>query len=435
MTTLQLAETACEAHLLGAILRDSSVMDAAMEELAPADFSEPMFSRIYKAMLDADAAGEPMDCVTLSSRAPQCGDTIQDIHSKTASSANAGWYIRKIREASLRRRAIKALDAFSRTLKDPEKDPRDVIDNLAGVILDLSMEGAKESNEDMLRVIDRVLRESNARRGSASHVIGLTTHLPTLDKIISGFQRKKYHLIAGYSGQGKTALAMDIVSDFAEAGLRGLVFSQEMSREEMAQRSLARKSGISSKRATEGSVSDEEWKDITGAAARMAPWINNLVIDERPTLTPIQMLAKARREHRIAPLEYIVVDYIQLMSHHDRDIRANTARMVSECSKALMGMAKTLNLPIIVLSQLRKPGALEKVFDDRTGAKTQRTRPTLDMLKETGQIENDAHVIIFVHEGKLYIDKNRGGPSEREIDVVFHKECSRFYEVTEREES
>jgi replicative DNA helicase len=147
------------------------------------------------------------------------------------------------------------------------------------------------------------------------------------------------------------------------------------------------------------------------------------------------MLARARRERREeGGLGLIIVDYMQLVSHHDRDVRVNEYRTVTECSKALLGMAKSLKVPVLALSQLRRPGAGEKSGEGEYGGKTQLPRPTLDMLRSSGQIEQDAHVVMFIHKNTLYLGKNRGGAKGHDIDLVFHPSFMQFNEKTVQEE-
>lgn len=435
MSQLQLAETTCEAHLLGAILHDASVMDAAMEELAPADFSEPSYARIYKAMLDADANGEPIEPITLTTRIPHLGDTIHEIYTGTSGSANSNWYIRDIGKASQRRQFIKITETLLRSAKDPEKNIAEIVDRMAGEIMELSMRGAKEGSEEMMHVIERVIREADTRRHSASHIIGLTTHLPSLNKLTSGLQPGKMYVLAGYPSMGKSAIALNIVRHILGKEKTALFFSLEMSRDEVAQRLTAAEARTDAMRTFEGSLNDQDWGKVTDAAESMRPLANRLVVDDRPGLSPIQMIASARRQRRATGLDLVVVDYLQLMGHHDKDVRASEYRVVTECSKALKGMSKTLKCPVVVLSQLRRPGAQEKGKEWSGGAKTQLPEPTIDMLRSSGQVEQDADVIMFIHKNTLNVAKNRSGPRGNKIELTFKKEYMQFNEKTEREEN
>ena len=435
MSTLQLAETTCEAHLLGAIFHDAAVMDAAMDELAPADFSEPSYARIYKAMLDADSKGEPIEPITLSTRIPQLGDVIHDIYQRPASTANANWYIRDIRKASLRRRFIKLSETLLRSAKDPEKNIAEIVDRMAGEVMELSMEGSREATEDMMHVIERVLKEAGTRRHSANHIIGLTTHLPTLNKVTSGLQPGKMYVLAGYPSMGKSALALNICRHVLGREKTALFFSLEMSRDEVAQRLTAAEARTDAMRTFEGSLNEQDWDKVGVTAETMRPWANRLVVDDRPGLSPLQMIATARRQRRATGLDLVIVDYLQLMGHHDKDVRASEYRVVTECSKALKGMSKTLKCPVVVLSQLRRPGAQEKGKEWSGGAKTQLPEPTIDMLRSSGQVEQDADVIMFIHKNTLNVAKNRSGPRGHKIELTFKKEYMQFNETSAREES
>lgn len=426
--TTQLAERTLEAHLLGAILIDPTVLDIALEELHPKDLGGDAYRAIYEAMISLDREGVAIDPITLQSRLPKYGAMIEEIVGAASSAANASWYVREIRRAAIRRRTAHVLDAYGRLIGDTSKNPLETVDRLAGAVLDIAMEGSKEAQESMTHVAQRVIKEADTRRHSASHIIGITTHLPRFNKLLSGLQPAKSYILAGYPGMGKTALALNIVRYVAMGGRKVMMFSLEMSREEVAQRLIAAEAQVDAMKTFEGSLDAVGWDRARGAVDTMADWLERVIVDDRSNLSPIQMLARSRREKRSGGLDLVVVDYLQLMTHHDKEVRSSEYRTATECSKAMKALSKSLRAPVLTLSQLRRPGANER------NAERSLPEPTNDMLRSSGQIEADADVVAFIHKEHLWLGKNRGGPLGHKIELVFRKECLLFHEKAEREE-
>ncbi len=436
-TALKVPPQAMEAEqsVLGGLLLDNRRWDEVADVVSDEDFYSQTHREIFRAILALCEDNHPADVVTASEWLEKNGrlDTVGglaylgSLAKNTPSTANLVAYARIVRERSILRRLIGAATDIVESAYSPEgRSPSEILDHAEQVIFEIAQRDSRRRSGFMplkgllTQAIDRIEELFD----SESPLTGVPTGFTDLDDMTSGLQPSDLIIIAGRPSMGKTSLAMNIAENAAVGcKLPVAVFSMEMPGEQLAMRMLASLGRINAHRIRTGKLSDDDWPRLTSAVGLLndAP----IYVDDTPALTPLELRSRARRLHREHGLGLLIVDYLQLMQATDST--ENRATEISNITRSLKIMAKELNVPLIAMSQLNRS------LESRPNK-----RPVMSDLRESGAIEQDADVILFIYRDEVYnedsadkgtaeiiVGKQRNGPTGT-VRLTFLGEYTRF---------
>ncbi|MEE9271457.1 MAG: replicative DNA helicase [Candidatus Krumholzibacteria bacterium] len=423
-----------EMAVIGAVLIDNSSWSIVTEHLTEDAFYKKAHRDIFQAMLAASEKGEAIDVITLAEELKRLG-TYQTIGGPTYltrimdnvhTAANAEYYAKLVFEKYLLRRLITISGEISTQCMLAKSDAREVLDEAERLIFEISERGVRKTFEPIGKIIKERLENLEKISENKDLVSGLSTQFTELDAYTSGFQNSELIIIAGRPSMGKTSLALNIVEHVAlKDRIPTGVFSLEMSSEQLVMRMLCSEARIDSNRLRKGYVKSAEFAELAIVAGFLseAP----IYIDDSPGITMMELRAKARRLKAEVNVGCIVVDYMQLIT--SRETFENRQQQISTISRTLKSLAKELNIPVIVLSQL------SRAVEIRGGNR----RPMLSDLRESGAIEQDADTVLMLYRPEFYegedsenagmaeliIAKQRNGPTGT-VKLTFFKEYTRF---------
>ncbi|MBW8831366.1 MAG: replicative DNA helicase [Burkholderiales bacterium] len=427
-----------EQSALGGLLLDNGAWDLAADVLSDNDFYRFEHRHIYAAIGTLINADKPADVITVFEqlqalgRAGDCGGLpyLNSLAQSVPSAANIRRYAEIVRERSVLRKLVSAGDLIATGAFNTQGKPASqVIDEAESLIFRIGEEGSKSKQEVqsidhlVVKFIDRVsvLAESD------EDVTGVRTGFYDLDQMTTGLQPGDLIVLAARPSMGKTALALNIAENVAvDGGLPVMVFSMEMSSDQLTQRLIGSLGRIDQQHLRTGKLADDEWGRLSEAVEKLGRV--QIFIDESPALTPSEVRARARRQARkCGRLGLVVVDYLQLMSGTSGASEENRATELGEISRGLKALAKELQCPVIALSQLNR--GVEGRNDKR---------PMMSDLRESGAIEQDADVIMFIYRDDYYnkessepgvaeiiLSKQRNGPTGT-VKLTFLKPMTRF---------
>ncbi|QDF95859.1 replicative DNA helicase [Azoarcus sp. DD4] len=427
-----------EQSLIGGILLDNAAWERIADLVNEVDFYRDDHRRIYRQITRLIDLGKPADVVTVfealekSGEAEQAGGLVYlaEIANNTPSAANIRRYAEIVRERAILRKLVAVGDEIAAAALTPSgKDAKALLDEAEAKVFEIAEAGARHASGFMSiqpilkQVVDRV--QELYDRDSPSEVTGIPSGFVDLDDKTSGLQPSDMLIVAGRPAMGKTTFALNVAEHVAvEERLPVAIFSMEMPGTQLATRFISSVGRIDMQKIRSGRLTDEDWQRLTVAMGKLydAP----LYIDETPGLNPIDLRARARRLARqCGRLGLIVIDYLQLMTgSKDSDNRASE---LSEISRSVKSLAKELHVPIIALSQLNR--SLEQ---------RPNKRPVMSDLRESGAIEQDADIIMFIYRDEVYnpdspdkgtaeliIGKHRNGPTGT-IRMTFLGQYTRF---------
>lgn len=405
-----------EQSVLGCNLIDDNVVLQIMNTLKVEDFYTEAHKTIFEAMRDIYNANKPIDYVTLTDELDKKGllesvggiDYITTLTNIVPSAANYKHYAEIVRRDSILRKLIRSSQEII------EKAYNNEDDNILGFaeksIFDISQEEDFSSLVSIGDTLGDVLKKFEEIDKNGGKTRGIPTGFSELDKITNGLQRSDLILLAARPSVGKTSFAMNVVNNAALLGkCKCAVFSLEMPKEQITQRTLCSVSGVSMEKALSGKLSPNDWKALWEGNKKLAE--AKIFIDDSSMNTPVDVLSKCRRLKREqGGLDLIMIDYLQLMSGSSRN-RENRQQEISEMTRNLKIAARELQVPIILLSQLSRD------IEKREGH-----RPVLSDLRESGAIEQDADIVMFIHNPDRYGDiENEDGPNVIELIVAKHR--------------
>ena len=427
-----------ERSVLGAVLLDNHALDAAIEKLKPEDFFLDQHRRVFQQMIALGEAQQAIDLVTLTEQLHRQGDLeaaggaayLAQLVDGVPRISNIEHYARIVKEKSMLRGLIHQTHAIQQQAFEAEEEADAILDYAESSIFQLAEErvragliGARELVQKNIGRLEEIFKEGK-------RITGLSTGYAQLDNLTSGLQPSELIILAARPSMGKTALALNFVENVAirreEKPAPVAIFSLEMSKESLLQRVLASEARVDSHKFRTGHLGRDDWARMTQALARISE--SPLWIDDAGSSSVVEIGAKARRMKRDKGLSLVIVDYLQLISSRGRFSNRNDE--VSSMTRGLKGLAKELKVPVIVLSQLTR--APER--DER--------RPQLADLRDSGAIEQDADVVLFIHrpnvykhdqtpeeraEAEIIIAKQRNGPTDK-VGFVFLSQFTRFEE-------
>ncbi len=429
-----------EQSVLGAILLDNNALTATLELLGHEDFYKDAHRKIFIGMIDLFDRNEPIDIVTLTDCLKRKNDLdaiggpqyLTSLAMTIPTSANVRYHSRIVREKAMLRGLLRSVTDIARNVYDGELDADELIDYAEKTVFDLSDKRIKVSFSSLKDVIKDSFQMIEQLYDKKEMVTGVPTGFTRIDEMTTGLQRGDLIIIGGRPSMGKTAFSLNIAQHVGVHMKEPVaVFSLEMSKEQLAFRMLCSEAMVDSNSIRKGFIRKEDWHSLTNAAGNLAA--APIFIDDSAGMTVLEMRAKARRLKAEHGLSLVIVDYLQLM--RGRGNAERREQEISEISRSLKALAKELRIPVIALSQLNRG------VESRTEKK-----PTLADLRESGAIEQDADVIIFIYRDEVYnkkkddnkgkaeiiVAKQRNGPTG-EIPLTFISQCTRFENYTDRE--
>ena len=425
-----------ERSILGAVLLDNNALNTAIESLKAEDFFLPQHRHVFTQMIALADAQQAIDLVTLTEELHRRGELeasggapyLASLVDGVPRVSNVEHYARIVKEKAILRNLIHATHSIQQRALEGEEGADAILDNAESSIFALAEDRVKAGLlpiKDIVRDnfdrLEKIFREGKS-------ITGISTGYGELDKLLSGLQPSELIILAARPSQGKTALALNLAENIGiRGGLPVAVFSLEMSKESLLQRLVASVAQVDAHKFRSGHLSREDWKRMTEALSKIAS--SPLWVDDAGSNSVLEIGAKARRLKRDKGLALLVIDYLQLITGRGRF--NSRQEEVASISRGLKGLAKELQIPVLVLSQLTR--APER---DERG-------PQLSDLRESGAIEQDADVVMFIYRPNFFnlnaspeerdmadilIAKQRNGPTDK-VKFVFRSRLTRFEEA------
>jgi len=399
-----------EQSVLGSILIDRDAIPTAMDVLRPEDFYQDVHRIIFKAVLRLYDDNRPVDVVTLTEELRRSGELervggltyLSTLARTVPTAANIRHYANIVASKAMLRDLISAGTRIVTDAYESAEEPREILDRAEQMIFDIAQHQIRKPYTALKDLLVKAYERLDRLYGTRSPVTGIPTGYPDLDAITAGLQPSDLVILAGRPSQGKTTLAVNIARNAAVLyELPVGFFSLEMSADQLALRFLASEGSLDAHRLRSGILAEADFGKISDAMGRLgeAP----IFIDDSSSLSVLELRARARRMKRDHDIQLLVIDYLQLMRGNPRS--ENRQQEISEISRALKALARELDVPVLALSQL-----------SREVEKRPSRRPLLSDLRESGAIEQDADVVVFIHfpqEKEVCVDLNG-----REVRVV-----------------
>ena len=385
-----------ERSVLGAMLRSRSAAQIAVESLRPDDFYDPANREIFAAMCAMNDESRPIDLVTLDEELTRRGrlDAVGgaayliELSQGVPSAANVQAYIRIVDEKATLRRLIAAAEQILQDSYAGQKENAEILESAEKAIYDITMRKGGEELQPIQPVLISTFEKIEQLVKNHGRIEGVPTGYAELDDLLTGLHPGELVLIAGRPAMGKTSIGMNFVENAAiRAGKKAAVFSLEMPAEQLAMRMMCTEARVDMQRVRRGAIEDEEWGKLADALVSIGP--ASIYIDCTPGITVPEVRSKARRLQLEHGLDLIMIDYLSLMTATGKN--GSRQEEVSQISRTLKGLALELGVPVIALQQL-----------SRAPAGRSNHRPLLSDIRESGAIEQDADVVMFIHREDYY---------------------------------
>jgi replicative DNA helicase len=433
--------TEAEASLLGALLIDSDAIVKIADTVSAADFFDKRHERIYEAIIHLYDGHSAIDVLTLSDRLKDSGhlDSIggpsylTELTNFVPTAAHVEQYADIVAQKALRRRMIKASREIVELGQDESKGLKELIEEAETRLFEVSQQHIKQDIVSLETILAESFDRLDDLHKDKQKIRGVPTGFKDMDDILAGFQKSDLFILAARPSMGKTALMLNFAHNIAVQSQQPvLFFSLEMSKEQLVDRLLSMESGVDAWALRTGNLTDGDFEKIGHAMGTLSE--AQIYIDDTPGITISDLRTKARREAHKRPLGLIIVDYLQLMSGGSRfGTEGNRVQEISEISRGLKQVARELDVPVLVGSQL-----------SRSVESRSPQIPQLSDLRESGSIEQDADVVAFIYREEYYnpetdrkkmtdilIKKHRNGPTGG-VELYFDNEKQRFRSVDSR---
>ena len=432
-----------EEAVLGALMLEKDALTAVIDILKPESFYKDAHQEIYKAILTLFNNSEPIDMLTVTAQLRKDGKLemiggayyITELTSKVNSAANIEYHARVITEQSIKRELIKISSEIQTEAYEDTTDVFNLLDKTEQSLFEVSESHIRKNYADMRSLMHEAMMELEARKKHKDGLTGIPSGFTALDRVTSGWQPSDLIIIAARPGMGKTAFVVSAMRNAAVDFKHPVaIFSLEMSSVQLVNRLVSAEAELDSEKLKKGNLADHEWQQLLHKTAKLteAP----IFIDDTPALSILELRAKCRRLKAQHDVKLIIIDYLQLMSGDTgKGQSGNREQEIASISRALKGIAKELAVPVVALSQL------SRAVETRGGDK----RPQLSDLRESGSIEQDADIVMFLYRpeyyqitedengmpttgmGEVIVAKHRNGA----LDSVQLKYISRFTKFTD----
>lgn len=428
-----------EQSVIGSMLMNREAIITASEMITGADFYQHQHGVMFDAMVELFNEGKPVDLVTLQDRLkekdvpPEVAslEFVRDIMTSVPTSVNIKSYASIVREKAVMRRLIKVNEGIEAMCYAGRDKLEDILAHTEKAIFDLLQARSSGEFVPIRQVALNVLEKIEAASKSNTTVTGVSTGFLDLDYRTSGFQPSDFILIAARPSMGKTAFVLNVVEHVAvKKGLPCMIFSLEMSKEQLVNRMLSMESNVDSQKLRTGTLTDSDWDAVVEGIGTIGN--SSLIIDDTPGISIGELRSKCRKMKLEQGLSIVIIDYLQLMSGSGKS-GENRQQEISEISRSLKALARELDAPVIALSQLSR--ACETRPDHR---------PMLSDLRESGAIEQDADVVMFLYRDDYYnkdtdtpniaeviIAKQRNGPIGT-VQLMWRPELTKFQNLAKQ---
>jgi replicative DNA helicase len=427
-----------ELSVLGSILLDPLSIAKVLQFLHPEDFYRENNGQVYRAALDLFAAGEPIDNVTLAAQLQTMGmldrvggrSQLASMQSTVPTAANIEYYGRIIKEKAYKRRLISAGSNIAGFGYDDGVEAEEAINQAQSLVFGVADDRDQRELAKLYDLLGPAMERISLQMESGQGIVGVPSGFHDLDRMTGGFKDSDLIIVAGRPSMGKTSLALNIALHAALESKKSIaIFSLEMSKEQLTERLLTEQAQIDAQRLHRGLLTEAEFDRISNALGPLGE--ASIYIDDTPSMDELTLQLKARQAKMRHDIDLIVVDYLQLMHGRSRG-DDNRVQEVSSISRALKGLARELRIPVIAISQLSR--APEQRPDKR---------PILSDLRESGAIEQDSDLVMFLFRPEYYksderpgiaeviVAKHRNGPTGM-IELKFRRDHTRFYNLETR---
>jgi replicative DNA helicase len=430
-----------EQAVLGAMLLDQDAALMATELVQDEMFYREGNRRLFRAMVSLVERRTVIDPVTLRDELGRRGeldavggaDYLADLVDAVPTAANLEYHARIVKDKAILRRLIETSTGIITEAYDGRSTASDLLDKAESRIFQISQERGSEGFSRLKEMLWPTMERIEALQRSGKSITGVPTGFVDLDRLTSGFQPSELVIVAARPSMGKTAFCLNIATHAAVEGQGVAIFSLEMSRDQLVQRMLTAEARVDSQRVRQGGLRDADFTNLARAAGVLQScpvWI-----DDTPSLTLLEMRSKARRLKAENDIKMVVVDYLQLM--RSPEYAENRVQEISDISRSLKALARELAVPVVALSQL------SRASEQRGGER----RPILSDLRDSGAIEQDADLVLFIHRAEYYdredetkkgmadimLAKNRNGPTG-DVTLRFSREYTRFDSLSNRDD-
>jgi replicative DNA helicase len=411
--------------ILGGILLDNEAINRVLEQLRPEDFYRESHRKILRAMIDLNDAGEPCDLITLTTVLKKKGELeetgggayLATLVDYVPTAANISYYCKIVKQKAITRSLITTATEIVTQSYDEQADVDELLDMAQKTIFAISENKLRPAFYPVGDILKETIRNIEKLYEKKEHVTGVPSGFIDLDGMTAGLQRGDLIIVAGRPSMGKTAFALNLgqyAAIHAEQKSAVALFSLEMSKEQLVTRLLCSEARIDASRLRTGHLLDSDWERLMRGAGNLHE--AKIFIDDTPAISVLEMRAKCRRLKAEQDIGLVIVDYLQLMRGGTNP--ESRQQEISEISRSLKALAKEINVPVVALSQLNR--SLENRTDKR---------PMMSDLRESGAIEQDADVIMFVYRDAVYCEdcKKRDGSCtkeghERQAEIVIGKQ-------------
>lgn len=407
-----------EEAVLGALMLEKDALTNVIDILKVESFYKDSHKVIFQAILDLFTESQPIDLLTVTSQLRKNGALeiaggafyVTELTSKVASAANIEYHARIITEQSIKRELIKISGEIQKEAFEDTTDVFELLDKMEQSLFEISEKNIRKNYSDMRSIMREAIIELEARKNQKDGLTGVPSGFTALDRVTSGWQKSDLVIIAARPAMGKTAFVLSVLRNAAVDHNRPVaIFSLEMSSVQLVNRLISSEAELDSEKIKKGSLADHEWAQLVHKTAKLskAP----LFVDDTPALSILELRAKCRKLKAQHDIQMVVVDYLQLMSGDSKSggQGGNREQEIASISRALKKIAKELAIPVIALSQL------SRAVETRGGDK----RPQLSDLRESGAIEQDADMVMFLYRPEYYgITEDEGGASTAGVGEV-----------------
>ncbi len=406
-----------EEAVLGALMLEKNALTAVVEFLRPEHFYSEAHKEIYSAIIDLFKASEPVDMRTVVAQLRKNGKIevvggayyIAELTSKVSSAANIEYHARIIIEMAIKRNLIEIASQIHHDAYEDTTDVFELLDKTEQSIFQISDSNLRKNYDSMKSLMFQAIQELQEKKNHKDGLTGVPSGFSRLDRVTSGWQKSDLVIIAARPGMGKTAFIVSALRNAAvDFNHAVAIFSLEMASLQLVNRLISAEAELESEKIKKGNLAEFEWQQLVHKTNRLssAP----IFIDDTPGLSILELRAKCRRLKAEHNIQMIVIDYLQLMKG---EVGGNREQEIASISRALKGIAKELNVPVIALSQLSRG------VETRGGDK----RPQLSDLRESGSIEQDADIVMFLYRPEYYkitVDEE-GMPTQGMAEVIIAK--------------
>lgn len=409
-----------EEAVLGALMLEKDALTAVIDILKPESFYKDAHSMIYDAIRTLFNESQPIDLLTVTNQLRKDGTlekvggayAVTSLTTKVNSAANVEYHARIITEMSIKRELIRVSGEIQHMAYEDTTDVFDLLDKTESSLFEISEQNIRKNYEDMKTLMHDALNELEARKEHKDGLTGVPTGFSALDRVTSGWQKSDLVILAARPGMGKTAFVVSAMRNAAvDFGRAVAIFSLEMSSVQLVNRLISAEAELESDKIKKGNLAEYEWQQLIHKTKNItnAP----IFIDDTPALSILELRAKCRRLKSQHNIELIIIDYLQLMSGESSRNAGNREQEIASISRALKGLAKELDVPVIALSQL------SRAVETRGGDK----RPQLSDLRESGSIEQDADIVMFLYRPEYYniTEDDQGMPTTGMGQVIIAK--------------